>query len=756
MTLDYTDPTAGSPRRVSFDMARPSRPTPERRAASARATARPRRTKSWRLITAAGLVAAAVVAWWAWPGRSGSDPIVLVSIDTLRADRLPIYGHAGGSTPSLDAFAAESVVFDRAYAHAPQTLPSHASIFTGRLPFEHTVRDNLGFVLPAGATTLAGLLTAAGFATGGFPSAYVLRPETGIAQGFATYDAALPASGADQAIAEIVRTGPDTLAAALRWLDGLERARPFLFFHLYEPHTPYAPPARFTQPDKYDGEVSYADEIVGQLFAALKARGLYDAATIIVTADHGEGLGDHVEEEHGLFVYEETIRVPLLVRLPGGSHGGARVATPVQHIDLLPTVLSRTGLPRPEGLGGRDLSPLLEATGPIEEQGIYAEAMYSRYHFGWSELSALVDARYKFILAPRVELYDLGRDGSERANIAGDRTTVAGAMRAGLDRLTAGRALNAPAAVSAEDRERLAALGYIGSSGGSPLTTPASTLPDPKDKVATLQAYRDAVTRLSERDFAGGLAKLEAVLNDSPDMIDAWVRYANVLARVGRLGDALSAFREVVKRKPTDPGGLFGAASVLSQLGRLPEARQHAELALKVSPAQAHQTLAHIALAEKRPDEALRQAELAAAADPTLPAATLIRGLIAYRAGQYREAVPLLLEARDAYGKRTLQEHELNFFIADALARLERYADAEPFFREELRLYPQNTRAREGLAMLYQATERAAEADRVLQDMVRAATAPQHFARAAELYAMFGRPDRAAEVRAAMRKRFAR
>ena len=328
-------------------------------------------------------------------------PIILISLDTLRADHLPAYGYQHVSTPALDALAADAVLFERAYSHAPQTLPSHASIFSGRLPFEHGVRDNLGFTVRPDERLLPRVLSEHGFATAGIVFSFVLRAEVGIGDGFDLYDSQMPVASPEMSIAQMQRDGAfDSLAVADRWLDSLRSPRLFLFLHLYEPHKPYTPPSRFSQYAPYDGEIAYADEIVGRLLDSLRARGLYESATIIVLSDHGEGLGDHGEQEHGIFVYDEAIRVPLIIKLPGGLAGGRRVSQPVQHIDLLPTILDLIDAPRPDGLRGRSLRPLLEwRERPVPEQYVYSEGLYSRYHFGWSELTALTDAHVRFIRA---------------------------------------------------------------------------------------------------------------------------------------------------------------------------------------------------------------------------------------------------------------------------------------------------------------------------------------------------------------------
>src|SRR5262245_5207431 len=342
----------------------------------------------------AGLIGVAVglgaLAWWtglAWkrPLSPAKGPVILISIDTLRADHLPAYGYTKIRTPNIDALAAEGVVFEHAWSHAPQTLPAHASILSGQLPYETGVRDNVGFTVKPGQWLLQRALAARGWPTGGFVSAFVMRGATGIGQGFETYDSEMPPTSTERSIGQVQRGGEQTLAVAERWLEARDRSKPFfLFFHIYEPHKPYAPPQRFASYAPYDGEVAYADEIVGRLFDRLRAMELYDRSTIVLLSDHGEGLGDHGEQEHGLFLYRETTRVPLVVKLPG-RQAARRVAEPVQHIDIAPTILDLVGAPAEAALKGRSLRPLLDGGGTIPDSGIYAEAFYSRYHFGWSE-----------------------------------------------------------------------------------------------------------------------------------------------------------------------------------------------------------------------------------------------------------------------------------------------------------------------------------------------------------------------------------
>jgi arylsulfatase A-like enzyme/Flp pilus assembly protein TadD len=690
-------------------------------------------------------------AWLAWRSDSplvADGPIVLISIDTLRADRLPAYGYARAKTPELDELASDGVLFEQAYSHSPQTLPSHTSILTGRLPFEHGVRDNIGFSARKDERFLQHTLGERGFATAGFVSAFVLRAETGIGAGFDTFDDELRAASPDAPLGQVQRPGAETAEAASRWLDAQGSGRCFLFVHIYEPHTPYSPPARFAAANPYDGEVQYSDEIVGQLIGSLRRKGLYDSATIVLLSDHGEGLGDHGEDEHGIFLYRETIRVPLIVKLPGSRSAGTRVSTPVQLIDVAPTILDLVGAPPTRGLRGRSLRAVLDGSGPLPPASIYSEALTPRYHFGWSELYALTDERYRLIRAPRDELYDLAQDPGERQSIADGRPQVRAAMRQALDSLIANVQVEAPSAVSDADRQKLAALGYIAGQSGGTFETPGDRLPNPKDKLPVLQQYRRAVDRAGDRRFEEATALFRELLREEPGMTDVWLQLAYVYGRRGMIAEAVEAYKRVIERNPKDAASLTGAATGLLRLGKLDEARAHAELAVGVAPPAAHELLARIAVERGDPDTARREALKAREADPTLPMPAFIDGLILYRGGKYAEALPRFLEARAALERRTIPIAEVDFHIADSLARLERYAEAEPYFAAEIGRSPGNSRARAGLAMLYRAMGRTADSERAVAELVRSSPTREAYTMAAQLWTMFGEPERAAEARA--------
>ena len=393
--------------------------------------------------------------------RQGT-PVVLVSIDTLRADRLPAYGYAGVATPAIDRLQRDAIVFENAYSHSPLTLPSHSSLLSGLLPPEHGVRNNIGYKLDAKHETLASLLAARGYATGAAVSAYVLRRATGIDHGFDSYDEVVTAAGA-KAIGEVQRDGRQTVARALAWLRGASSRPFFLFVHLYEPHTPWTPPAdelaRYGA--TYEGEIAAADAALGQLLEGLRELGRYDEALVVLVSDHGEGLDDHGEPEHGILLYREALHVPLVVKLPRAERASSRSKAVAGLRDVVPTVAAVLGIAAPAAAHGRNL--LDDATGTTA--AVYSETYYPRIHLGWSELRSLVDGRYHLIDGPRPELYDVVRDPAERVDILAEKPQAASAMRTAL--AASASDFKPPAPATKEERERLMSLGYL--AGGTSL-----------------------------------------------------------------------------------------------------------------------------------------------------------------------------------------------------------------------------------------------------------------------------------------------
>jgi arylsulfatase A-like enzyme len=445
--------------------------------------------------------------WWR-AARIKSRPIgvVIVTLDTTRADRLSVYGFMDVKMPALDRLAREGVVFEQAMSVAPLTLPAHCSLFTGLFPPAHGVRDNSDQALAPERTTLAEVLRARGFRTGAFVGSIVLDPDRGLGQGFEQYGGVgnrSPHERGDEHGRQ--RRADAVITDAIRWLDGVNGSPFFLWTHLYDPHRPYDPPEPFRSAysDPYIAEIMFADAQIGRLVDALGMRGLLDRTVIVIAGDHGESLGDHEERDHGIFVYESVLHVPLIVRVP--RLAPRQVDDVVRLVDVMPTVLDLLGVP-PPSTQGVSLVDLMRGQRRQVELEAYAESFYPK-RFAWSPLRSLRAGRYKVIDAPRPELYDLERDPFETTNIYQERLQLAKKLTERIDALEQDGRGPQPArgaAPSAEQQERLASLGYVGSRTTEPLPDDRA-LPDPKDCMGVQRDARcGSVNRLFTR--TGGTA----------------------------------------------------------------------------------------------------------------------------------------------------------------------------------------------------------------------------------------------------------
>jgi choline-sulfatase len=673
-------------------------------------------------VWAAGLVASACARTASAPSfRYPDAPVILISIDTLRADHLPLYGYQAGSTPNLDRLGREGIVFDDVYSHCPLTLPAHASMLTGLLPPAHGVRDNLGFRLAPRHRTLATRFRAAGLRTGGAISAYVLRSATGIAQGFEFYEDALELQGGTESIGNLQRDGGIAVDALTRWVEAQQGARLFAFLHLYEPHSPYNPPERHRgHPLLYDGDVAYADELVGRFLDAMKARGLYDRAIVVVTSDHGEGLGDHGEEEHGIFLYREAVHIPLIVRLPGGARSGTRVKGMVAQADLAPTLLELAGLPA-DGMDGTSFRAALGASS-VSGAAVYSETFYPRYHFGWSELFSLTEPRYRYVRAPRPELFDLSSDPRETKNLADERASVASAMSRALEQKVALGAAPKPEDVPSDVREKLQALGYVGAGAAS---TTGGSLPDPKDHIGAYEEFKKGLSlRLAGRK-AEAIEQLRSVVRANPDMRDAWEMLGVTLIDADRQREGIEALDRTIALDPTRPEPHLALAKIYALDGRRDLAVQHAEVAAAREPGKACETLAQLMLDQGRYDRAADYARRSLEADSSRVMSHFALGIVAQRAGRYEEALAAFRKAEEA---NRLQKGtvvlKLHASMADCLARLGREAEAEREFLVEIRDIPWSREGHVGLAMLYRSQGRDADARATLGALLAAEKRP--------------------------------
>ncbi|HEX2443949.1 MAG TPA: sulfatase-like hydrolase/transferase [Vicinamibacterales bacterium] len=514
------------------------------------------------------------------PGRPPpARNLLLVTIDTLRADRLGCYGSRDVATPTLDRLAGEGALAMDATVHTPLTRPSHVSLFTGRYPAEHGIRDNIAPALADSVPTLATILSAAGFRTGAFVSSIVLSAQSGLNRGFDTYSARFEA-GVDDArfLNTIQRRGDETVADAIGWLQKKDTRRFAVWVHLYEPHDPYEPPEPYLSRyagRPYDGEVAWSDELVGRLLRALESERADSDTLVVVTSDHGEGLGDHDESTHGYFVYESTLRVPLIFRGPRIARG-LRVAPTVRAVDILPTVLELMDLPRYQDSetewSGRSIAASLDGGPPLVDVATYAESLTPLLHYGWSDLRTIRDGRWKYILAPRAELYDLQRDPAEQKNLAMAQPARADALRAALEtRLRAER--NAPverAAVPPELLEQLGALGYVSPGAGRGDVAAGA---DPKDRIGEYKLVnrlmREGLTALRERRFAVSVERLNGLVGRGIDSFEVHYYLGRALAGVERHREAASHFARAVERLPASGAAHLALADAQIAMGDL-------------------------------------------------------------------------------------------------------------------------------------------------------------------------------------------
>jgi arylsulfatase A-like enzyme/Flp pilus assembly protein TadD len=676
-------------------------------------------------------------------------PVVLISIDTLRADHLPAYGYRGVETPALDVLRKDGVLFEKAYTPTPLTFPAHSSLLTGVLPAVHGVRDNVGYRLDRAKIEsgelpfLPWLLKQKGYATGGAVSAYVLQGKGGLDTGFDLYEDKVEFR-TNTGLGGLQRPGSETLARARGWLESAQD-RPFFFFlHLYEPHTPYEPVEPFASryASKYDGEIATADRIVGDLLAELKRLGVYDKALIILLSDHGEGLGDHVEKEHGVLLYDEAIHVPLMLKLPDSQLAGSTVAKPAQLTDVAPTVLALLGFDRPPALKGMPLLDLLQDKAPVRK--IYSETFYPRLHFGWSELTSLADGRHHYIEGPDPELYDLAADPDERTNVlARERRLYAEMKRemSGYD-----RRLAPPAAVDEESRQAMMALGYIGSGAGD-LEGP---LPDPKSRIASLGDLKLAFEHSSRKEYAQAAEAYRRVLAVNPQMVDAWEFLGHALQNLGRTDEALEAYREGLRVSNGSPTIAVAAASLFFDLGQLDDAASHARMALSTHSSFAHGLLAQIALRRKDLAGAEREARLAMADESLRIGPMITLAEVLHARGRYEEALDLTRRAAETYDRREAKDQSLiqglSLIRGKILADMGDAAGAEAAFQQEIRLFPTDFRAWSNLAVLYAVSGRPERVGSTLKQMVEASPTPGAYAEAVKTLRALHDPGSAASL----------
>jgi choline-sulfatase len=626
-----------------------------------------------------------VVFWFAWPVLAGQPNVVLITLDTTRADRMGFLGSNRGLTPNLDSLSRQAIVCEKAYTQAPLTTVSHATILTGTYPQFHRVTE-FGTLLPSRIPDLAALLRQHKYRTAAFIGSIILDPRNGLApgfdRGFDVYDAdyKLRRPGEDR-YKTVERRANDVIERALGWIGKNSNAPFFVWIHLYDPHKPYDPPAPYAKrfaSDPYDGEIAYTDAALGKLFAYLSSHGLYSNSIIAVMADHGEALGQHGEEAHGIFLYDETVHIPLLIKLPEGRLGGRRISSRVRLVDVAPTILEAARIPVPDEMQGESLLHALAPDAP--ERPVYSETSYPQQGFGWSEIRSLREGKYLFIQAPRRELYDVSTDPLATHNLAEEHAAIANTLEAQLMEIQQQYSSSPPSAnqvanLTPDQEKALTALGYAG--GKNPAGGVVFTGADPKDKIAVANSLQDAMLLIDTDHSAEAIPLLQELTSTDPNTYVAQYQLGLAEENQRDYSQAILPLTKATELMPDSSTAEYELGVVLFESGDWKSAVGHLERASTLSPEwpDAHFSLAAVYARIDRVPKALQELQTALRLRPEHYRANLLMGRILFLEGHPKDALPNLEEAV----KVQPMSKEAHLFLADAYSQLgmEDQADGE-------------------------------------------------------------------------------
>jgi choline-sulfatase len=580
------------------------------------------------------------------PSPKTAPNVLLITIDTVRADHLGCYGGKNIQTPTLDALAHDGIVFERAISQVPLTWPSHAAILTGLYPFQNGVQDFTGQPLEPRFRSVAQSFQRNGYATGAVVSSFVLDRSWGLARGFDFYDDAFPAAEfANKDLGLVERPAGESVSHALAWLQKNPR-RPFFFWlHLYDPHSPYDPPEPYLtqyRSHSYDGEIAYADHELGRLIAWLKHNQLYDRTLIVFLSDHGESLGEHGEQEHGFFAYNSTVHIPLIIKPPAGSAvRPGRISQPVETVAVAPTLLRLAGIH--DEIEKQLRSHSLLGTGGETEDEAYSETFYPFSSFGWSPLHALETSRYQYIDAPKPELYDLVADPDERNDLAAQQPAIVAVLKEKLaTRLLDHRFIptaDSSSELSPDAVEKLRALGYVAYRSPISANALAAALPDPKDKLWEFNSILQAEDALHARNFAQASSLLRQVQEKDPAMYIVPFSLAEVAMAQKEWEEASAEFKKCLYLNPHFDQAMLGLARALSSLGKTDDAMQWTRQALQYNP-QSYRAWYQLGSLEARTDKqaAISDYEKAVSIQENFAPLQRDLGFLQFQQGNYPEA----------------------------------------------------------------------------------------------------------------------
>jgi choline-sulfatase len=659
------------------------------------------------LISVAVLVLSNQLASAVPPARKSPPNVVLVTIDTVRADHVGCYSARGVVTTTLDSLAHDGVVFDDAISQVPLTWPSHTVILTGLYPFQNGVQDFTGRSLESRFRTVAQAFKANGYATGAVVSSFVLDQSFGLARGFDHYDDAFsPKAYKERDLGIVERRAEESVTHALDWLNRTPRRRPFfLWLHLYDPHSPYDPPEPYHTDyhDKlYDGEIAYADHELGRLVSWLKRKQLYAGSLIVVLSDHGESLGEHGEKEHGFFIYNSTTRIPLIVKPPAGSGiRPGRITQPVETTEVAPTLLRLAGLSDP--IQKQFQSPPLFDSGNKTNELSYSETFYPFNSFGWSPLHSVQTGRYHYIDAPKPELYDLAADPGEKNNLAAQQPATMEVLKSKLQALMRDRPFTpdakAGASLPPETAEKLRALGYVAYHSPVTAETLAGNLPDPKDKIEEFQTILQAEDALHAGDFAAGEAQLQKIQEKDPKLYIVPFYLGESALAQQKYADAVTHFKKSLDLNPNFEQAMTGLTRALVYSQQWDEAKLWAQNTLKLNPENSRAWYA-LGLVDARTNKkaAIADYEKAISIQPNFAPLHRDLGLIQFQEKNYAEAARHLAKAVELGTSDFLVFNSLGI----SYSRTNQLKKSVESYKRGLELNPQFAETHVNLAIAYQ------------------------------------------------------
>ncbi len=648
--------------------------------------------------------------------------VLLITIDTLRADHVGAYGYAPAQTPNIDRLSQEGALFQNAIAGTPLTLPSHSSIMTGLHPYVHGVRDNGGFYLDDKSQTLAETLRSNGFRTGGFISAFVLDRRWGISQGFEEYFDNFELSKYKMVSMDSVqRRGEETLQHAIGWIDRNKNSRFFAWIHFYDPHTPYDPPEPFRSAalrkdaiGLYDAEVSYSDNLIGRIREYLQQNDLLDTTLVVLTADHGESLGEHEESGHGFFIYDATMHVPLIIKMPNAK--ARKVKDQVRSIDLFATICDAAGVQSNHG-AGTSLMPLVRGETWGKKLVAYSESYYPRFHYGWSELKALRTNEYKYIEAPDREFYRLSEDSAEVQNRYKEEQKRARPFESELTAMLANfTTVQGPQTMDDDSLEKLEALGYIGYVAQTH-TSETGVLPDPKLKIRLYNKIKIAQSFSAEGKIPEAFTNIKGVLQEDDRILEAHLVLGNLYSKEKNYPEARKSFQNALKYNPDYLAAIFALARVYKDEGNFEAAKAGFQHLMEKDPrdSKAYFSLADIALEEKNFDQALSYLKKVVELDPDQAISRSRLGASYVELKMFDQAIPELQKALEL-NSRMPNAHFNLALIHEERQDLEQSSSE---YRKELELFPESYPANFNLSRIFRKQGRRREERSELEACIR-------------------------------------